>query len=323
MLTSASCGAPITLVAIAGGPACDTERHVLRSVFCKQYPNCTLKQIGDTEDFAAWLARTYGGGSRPAAAVQQFFEPAPAAAEFTTAWDQSKHQSAQFPTALSARPAKTGPLADHVNVFGEAALPASGRHAWTVAFAGAAGGSLDDNGFAGVVERKEGTVGISKRRGSYGLRDDKDSDALRVDGKGRGRVRRNAHGRAFSQGNSITMLADMDARPRSLTLYRNQEPEPLGTVAGFGAEVYICAACNCCTPELAIVLSFDGLVRPDRSDSSSDDEPPAWASSVAHRLKLLDQSDNLMRRALQSDEERLAEELLRQALEEEQRRRQD
>jgi hypothetical protein len=63
MLTSASGGAAITLVAIAGGPACDTERHVLRSIFCKQYPNCTLKQIGDIEDFEAWLARTYGGGS--------------------------------------------------------------------------------------------------------------------------------------------------------------------------------------------------------------------------------------------------------------------
>ena len=39
-------------------------------------------------------------------------------------------------------------------------------------------------------------------------------------------------------------MADMDARPRSLTFYQNQEPEPLGTVEGFGPTVYICAACR-------------------------------------------------------------------------------
>ena len=51
----------------------------------------------------------------------------------------------------------------------------------------------------------------------------------------------------------------MDARPRTLALYRNAEPEPLGTVAGFGAEAYVCAAClgmaeNTCE----LVLSFGG-----------------------------------------------------------------
>ena len=57
-------------------------------------------------------------------------------------------------------------------------------------------------------------------------------------------MRRNVHVKAFSQGDSITAVADMDARPRSLTFFQNDEPEPLGTVAGFGATVYICAACS-------------------------------------------------------------------------------
>jgi hypothetical protein len=168
-------------------------------------------------------------------------EAAPGA-RFATVWDQSTFRNAQFPTALSARAIKTGFGAAHVTVFGGAALPARGRHAWTVVFAGAAGGDLSGSAFAGVAERKKtANTGISKKRGAYGLRDDKDKDALRIDGKGKGAVRRNTHGRAFSLGDSVTCVADMDARPRSLALYRNAEPEPLGTVAGFGAEVYVCA----------------------------------------------------------------------------------
>ena len=50
----------VTLVAIKGGPACDWENTQLRSVFCREHPNCTLKQIGDLDDFEAWLIRTYG-----------------------------------------------------------------------------------------------------------------------------------------------------------------------------------------------------------------------------------------------------------------------
>jgi hypothetical protein len=97
--------------------------------------------------------------------VQWFYEPAPAASGFTTTWiiiiiitwDQSACHNAQFTTALSARAGGLG----FVNVFGEVALSASGWHAWTVAFAGAAGGDLP-YGFAGMVERKEGSLNISK-----------------------------------------------------------------------------------------------------------------------------------------------------------------
>jgi hypothetical protein len=205
------------------------------------------------------------GRSRQSAAAE--FEAAAAAEEpaaeaaagggggFTTAWDQSTfcNVNAQFPTALSARAVKTTPA--YVIAFGAA----RGRHAWTVAFAGAAGGSLGNSAFAGVVARKFG-VNMSKQTGAYGLRDDDDKDALRVNGKGRGKVRRNARGRAFSIGDSVTCVADMDARPRTLALYRNAEPEPLGTVAGFGAEAYVCAA-YISSPSIScdeLVLSFGG-----------------------------------------------------------------
>jgi hypothetical protein len=198
-----------------------------------------------------------------AAAAEPAAEAAPGGGGgFATAWDQSTFHNARFPTALSARAVETGLMDGAVNVFGGAALPARGRHAWTVAFAGAAGGDLGNRGFAfaGVAGFKTGAyVGLSNETGAYGLRDNDDEQALRADGEGKGAVRRNAHGRAFSRGDSITCVADMDARPRTLALYRNVEPEPLGTVAGFGAEVYVCAAyvpawgkCD------ELVLSFGG-----------------------------------------------------------------
>ena len=58
----------------------------------------------------------------------------------------------------------------------------------------------------------------------------------------------------------VPPVADMDARPRTLALYRNAEPEPLGTVAGFGAEAYVCAA-YISSPSIScdeLVLSFGG-----------------------------------------------------------------
>ena len=68
----------VTLVAIKGGPACDWENTQLRSVFCREHPNCTLKQIGDLDDFEAWLTRTYGP---PPASSSEAAAAAAAAAE--------------------------------------------------------------------------------------------------------------------------------------------------------------------------------------------------------------------------------------------------
>jgi hypothetical protein len=134
-----------------------------------------------------------------------------------------------------------------------------------VAFAGAAGGDLGNHAFAGVAERKTGdAVAIAWETGAYGLRDYDGEGALRADGKGadgkgKGAVRRNAHGRAFSRGDSVTCVADMDARPRTLARFRNAEPVPLGTGAGFGAEADGCAACSGMAKYTCeLVLSFGG-----------------------------------------------------------------
>jgi hypothetical protein len=218
--------------------------------------------VGHSRQIAT--AEAAAAAAAAAAAEEPAADAAPGGAGFATTWDQSTFSNAQFPTAMSARALDDygGP----VSVFGGAALPARGRHAWTVAFAPppypgrgcAAGGYLGGYTFAGVVERKAGDrVAIPAETGAYGLRDGGDKHALRVAGQSKGAVRPNAHGEAFSRGDSITCVADMDARPRSLTLHRNAEPEPLGTVAGFGAEVYICAACWA-RSECELVLSFGG-----------------------------------------------------------------
>ena len=59
MLKRANPNEKIIAVAIAGGPACDWERRELRNNFCQQYPDMVLKQIGDYDDFLAWLERIY------------------------------------------------------------------------------------------------------------------------------------------------------------------------------------------------------------------------------------------------------------------------
>ena len=52
---------------------------------------------------------------------------------------------------------------------------------------------------------------LSKTRGAWGFRDDKDNDALRVDGRPKGRIRPlNAHGRSYGPGDRVGLLVDMD-----------------------------------------------------------------------------------------------------------------
>jgi hypothetical protein len=85
-----------------------------------------------------------------------------------------------------------------------------------------------------VVERKTGAdVQIYEQTGAYGLADRDGKHALRADGMSAGAVRRararvceDGDRRAFLRGDSVTYVADMDARPRMLALFRNAQASP-------------------------------------------------------------------------------------------------
>jgi hypothetical protein len=88
----------------------------------------------------------------------------------------------------------------------------------------------------------------------WGLRGDKDSDALRVQGKGKGKVGRDSNGYAISGGDRIGMLADMDGC--SLTFFRNGEPIERAVVQGFPKGDDMRIAATTVGSEATITLAF-------------------------------------------------------------------
>ena len=93
MLERAYPGQVITVLAVAGGPACDWERGELRSNFCPQYPTLRLKQLGDVEDLEAWLARGQQSQPQPPPPPQQPPEPQPEPEPQPQPQPQAKEQS--------------------------------------------------------------------------------------------------------------------------------------------------------------------------------------------------------------------------------------
>ena len=107
---------------------------------------------------------------------------------------------------------------------------------------------------------KSGAAYASLTKGGvpfWGLRGDDDSDALRVKGKGKGKVGRDSKGYAISKRDRIGMLADMDGC--SLTFFRNGKPIERAVVRGFpkGDDMRIAA----CTEgsEATITLAFPAM----------------------------------------------------------------
>ena len=75
----------------------------------------------------------------------------------------------------------------------------------------------------------------------WGLRGDKDKDALRVRGKGSGKVGLNSSGWAISNGDTVGVLVNMDSA--SMTFFRDGHPIPDAIIRGFEKTDARIAAC--------------------------------------------------------------------------------
>jgi hypothetical protein len=120
--------------------------------------------------------------------------------------------------------------------------------------------SIANQGFVGLADHStyEESNYLSKMKGAWGFRDDKDKDALRVDGKGKGRIRPlNEHGRSFGAGDHVGLMIDMDQK--IMKFYRNGTMIKGAVVQGFNGQLRLAA----CVPDSrwTVSLSFPGDVQ--------------------------------------------------------------
>ena len=138
----------------------------------------------------------------------------------------------------------------YTSVWCEDPLPSTGKHYWEIRFEqpGAKPGdwTLRDPYFVGVVNHSkvdENGAGFSK--GAWGIVPYNDDRALRSDGMDGGvalpKACRNEQGNLFGSGDRVGVLADMDARPRTLQFYRNRTLIKGAKVSGVSGNVRIIA----------------------------------------------------------------------------------
>ena len=175
-------------------------------------------------------------------------------------WDQQIAVNARFSSQIRACAATFHRGADSLALFGAEPLPAYGTHTWGICFDGRLdqSRSLGNTAFVGVSEQKwsdprrvNKRVNLSKNDGVYGLRDDSDDDALRVNGNAKGwndtggfwAKAGGTRYKSFALRDTVILTAFMDRRPRELMfeIRRKKGIERVGVVKGFGATVYIAA----------------------------------------------------------------------------------
>ena len=148
---------------------------------------------------------------------------------FTSKWSQTLKGKSIVVSAMSGTTALQSGA--YTSVWCDDPLPATGKHYWEIQFEqpGAKPGDfvVRDAYFIGVVNHtntEENGAGFS--RGSWGLVPYNDGRALRANGMDAGALAagcRNKEGNIFGAGDRIGVLADMDAKPRTLQFYRDQK----------------------------------------------------------------------------------------------------
>ena len=123
-------------------------------------------------------------------------------------------------------------------------VPDVGQHYFEVTFLyprRSKGASIGGAYLVGVaVYNPEATTNVYNKPGHWGLEDDSD---VYEDGEGRSvDGHKNANGRLYGSGERVGVLADMDARPRTLRFFREGALLDGVVCSGFPEHVRICAS---------------------------------------------------------------------------------
>jgi hypothetical protein len=161
---------------------------------------------------------------------------------FKTVWSRThKQDEIVIDSDLVAR----NPAGGGKCVWSEDTLPSTGCHYWevTMNYPGKSkGDSMGNCYMVGVTNHTRKDIsGVYNESGTWGLSDYGDSDALRVNGSAKGSVPNNSSGKAYGSGDRVGVLADMDARPRTLQFFRDGQRLDGAVVAGFPEGVRIAA----------------------------------------------------------------------------------
>ena len=182
------------------------------------------------------------------------------AGAFVTVWSGAiKHENIVLDGDLVAR--NTGDSGE--GVWSAAPLPSTGQHFWEVTFTkpGKAKGAYMGGCYLVGVQGKNVTpekAAMYNQPGVWALSDSKwEKFQLRTDGQGVGNAPRNAEGASYGYSERVGVLADMDARPRTLQFFRDGQRLEGAVVSGFpeGARL-IASPFNAGT---TATLAFPGL----------------------------------------------------------------
>jgi hypothetical protein len=189
------------------------------------------------------LSASFPMGGAPSAAASAVASGAPhSGTAFKTVWSRThKQDEIVIDSDLVAR----NPAGGGKCVWSEDTLPSTGCHYWevTMNYPGKSkGDSMGNCYMVGVTNHTRKDIsGVYNESGTWGLSDYGDSDALRVNGSAKGSVPNNSSGKAYGSGDRVGVLADMDARPRTLQFFRDGQRLDGAVVAGFPEGVRIAA----------------------------------------------------------------------------------
>jgi hypothetical protein len=210
------------------------------------------------------------------------------ASKFTTTWSPTlKHDAIELVSPTLAK--NTSGSGECVWASDE--LPKTGLHYWEVTITKAnksKGQAMGNCYFVGVLNHTNTSdTSIRGHTGAWGISDDGDSEGIRVNGRSSGVVRpQNAAGKAFGSGERVGVLADMDARPRTLQYFREGVRLQDVVVSGFDEQVRLAAVAynDGATADLDFPAVPEGLTAEELSRLAPGNDKPTRDTPVGTKM---------------------------------------